>query len=84
MHTRGIIALDIDGTLTDETHCIDEAVVELLTKLHQEGWILIFITGRPFAWGYRSLNVLKIPYYLSVQNGAILLEMPSQKVLKRK
>ncbi len=84
MQYRGIIALDIDGTLTDETHRIEPVIVEYLTKLHQDGWLLIFITGRPYAWGYRSLHVLNFPYYLSVQNGAILLEMPKVKIIKRK
>lgn len=81
---RGIIALDIDGTLTNELHTIHADVISLLTSLHQQGWQMIFITGRTFTWGYQTLKGLSFPYHLSVQNGAILVEMPSRKIIKRK
>lgn len=80
---KGIIALDIDGTITVQTHTIHSDVVRYLANLHAEGWQFIFITGRPFQWGYQVLQYLPFPYAFAVQNGALILEMPSEKVLER-
>lgn len=82
--TKGVIALDIDGTITVEAHLIPPRVIDYLTSLYRGGWELIFLTGRPFQWGFRSLKDLPFPYYLSVQNGALTLEMPSAKVVDRR
>ena len=50
------IALDIDGTLTAERDAIPEEVVHFLTELAGE-WRFLFVTGRPFHWGWpRSLG----------------------------
>lgn len=81
---RGIIALDIDGTVTAQAHEIDLDVIKALDQLAQEEWQLIFITGRPFQWGFLTLKSLPFPYALAVQNGALLMEMPSHEILIRK
>lgn len=81
---KGIIALDIDGTVTATTHGLDPEVVEALHRLHREGWRFIFITGRPFPWGNRTLEALPFSFAFAVQNGALLLEMPERKVIARK
>lgn len=81
MTVKGIIALDIDGTLTHGTQDLDEDVAGYLTELAESGWSFIFITGRTFEWGNRTLQTLPFFYYLSVQNGAITLEMPSRKIV---
>lgn len=81
---KGIIALDIDGTITDDHHTISNKVVEFLASLQKEGWCLVFITGRSFCWGFEVLQSFPFPHYFAVQNGAILLEMPSRKILKKK
>ncbi len=79
----GIIALDIDGTVTPPGQELDWDVIVTLNQLAQEGWSIIFITGRPFPWGELTLKALPFPYALAVQNGALLMEMPSRKILKR-
>lgn len=81
---KGIIALDIDGTITVQSHTIHADVVHYLTHLHGEGWCFIFITGRPFQWGYQVLQHLPFSYAFAVQNGALTLEMPSEEVMDRK
>lgn len=80
---KGIIALDIDGTLTAEDKGLDARLIHTLHALSQE-WHFIFITGRPFQWGLRTLQPLPFPYALAVQNGALLIEMPSKKILLRR
>lgn len=81
---KGIIALDIDGTITAEHHQLPAAVGNYFSKLTASGWLLIFITGRTFQWGIEVLKTLDFPYYFAVQNGAIILEMPSQKIVSKK
>jgi Cof subfamily protein (haloacid dehalogenase superfamily) len=78
---KGIIALDIDGTITVDHHFISTQVVAFLESLENNGWQLFFITGRTFKWGYEVLRYINCPYYFAVQNGAIILEMPSRKII---
>lgn len=77
----GIIACDIDGTLTDQPFHIPEKVLDVLSQAAASGWELIFMTGRPFAWGVRPLLKVAFPYHLAVINGANLLEMPERTLV---
>ncbi len=81
---KGIIALDIDGTITVEHHSIEPEVVRYLSGLAAEGWKMIFITGRTFHWGYSVLRFFPFPYDFAVQNGAIILEMPTRRIVSKK
>jgi Cof subfamily protein (haloacid dehalogenase superfamily) len=81
MKKSGIIAFDIDGTLTAMRSPLAPDVKVFLEKLHAEGWQLLFVTGRVFSWSYHLLEELKIPYTLAVQNGSLILDMPSQKII---
>lgn len=80
---KGIIALDIDGTTTDERHAVNKEVIDYLSVLAKD-WSIIFITGRTFLWGYSVLKFFPFHYVLAIQNGAILLEMPSRAILSKK
>ncbi len=77
----GLIALDIDGTITLESRVIPPAIVEYLEKLYAEGWAIAFITGRTFNQCFHALERLPFAFYLAVQNGAILLSMPDGRIL---
>lgn len=82
--SKGLIALDIDGTITTDMQAIPKNVVQFLTELHQQGWVFVFITGRTFDFGYRVLKVLPFDYFYAVQNGAILLSMPDNQIISKK
>lgn len=77
----GLIALDIDGTVTAVRDHLPHEVTSYLRKLCANGWRLLFVTGRTFAWSYHLLEGLDFPYLLAVQNGALLFEMPARKIL---
>lgn len=81
---KGIIALDIDGTVTAHTHHLDRDVANFLVQLSADGWTFIFITGRSFAWGHAVLKELPFSYHFAVHNGVIILEMPSKRVLLKR
>jgi HAD superfamily hydrolase (TIGR01484 family) len=81
---NGLIALDIDGTLTAGLKGIPPAVVSYLHELNKSGWELAFITGRCFAWTHPTLEVLSFDYHLGVQNGAALLQMPQRDIVAQR
>lgn len=81
---RGTIALDIDGTLTVDSNHLPMKTVDYLASLVAAGWRLIFITGRTFQSSFKALSEIPFMYYLAVQNGAIILEMPSKRVIGKK
>lgn len=80
---KGTIALDIDGTITDGSHLIPDPVAHAFEELYREGWTFIFVTGRPLSFTMRTLPKLCFPYYLGVQNGSVLFEMPEKKEVDR-
>ncbi len=81
---KGLIALDVDGTLTNELLSMPARVARYLESLAADGWQLVFITGRTFQFAHEVLKIISAPYYVAVQNGAITIEMPSRKILSRK
>jgi Cof subfamily protein (haloacid dehalogenase superfamily) len=83
MEKKGLLAFDIDGTLTHRLDWIDPKVVDYLKQLEREGWQIALATGRIFSFAWNILQHLDFPYLLAVQNGADILEMPSKKSLKR-
>ena len=52
----GILALDIDGTVTGKTHAMPEEVERYLAEQVRLGWEIVFITGRTFAYGQEVLD----------------------------
>ncbi|MFA6916743.1 MAG: HAD family hydrolase [Parachlamydiales bacterium] len=78
----GILACDIDGTLTDSPFEMPSLVAKALRDVYDEGWKVIFITGRPYVWGVKPLSTLDFSYYFAVINGANLLEMPQAVLME--
>lgn len=79
---KGILAFDIDGTLTHRLDWIDPKVVQYLEEKSNDGWIVALLTGRSFSFGTRIFQYITFPYVLCVQNGADILEMPQKKHIK--
>jgi HAD superfamily hydrolase (TIGR01484 family) len=80
---RGWIALDIDGTITDQIHHVPNEVHCYLKSLCEQGWEIALITGRPFSFAHTVLQAFDFPYFLAVQNGADIFHMPTQKLVSR-
>ena len=78
-----LIALDIDGTLTDKNHLIPPKVNTYLHKLYNEGWNVVLLTGRPFSFAKYAIQNIDFPYYLGLQNGADIIKMPEKRLAKR-
>jgi len=80
---KGLIALDIDGTLTNDPRHIDPRVVSFLKdEIYANGWQVMFLTGRSYTFGHKPLEVFDFPFYFGTQNGAALFKMPGKEVVK--
>ncbi len=80
---KGLIAFDIDGTLTHRLDWIDPKVVHFLKELVEDGWQVAFLTGRIFSFANVILKHFSFPYLVAVQNGADIIEMPHKKILQQ-
>jgi hydroxymethylpyrimidine pyrophosphatase-like HAD family hydrolase len=80
---RGCLALDVDGTLTDEALRLPKAVSDRLNQLSQQGWLLLFLTGRTSTLVSIPLQSIRVPYVLAAQQGSLLLRMPQREVLEQ-
>lgn len=81
---KGIIALDIDGTLTTDKYSLPSQVRAFLQELIQEGeWKVVFVTGRTFAFTLPILAGIEGSFLLAVQNGAALYEMPNLRCINK-
>lgn len=80
---NGVIAFDIDGTLTHRLDWIDPKVVEMLAGLRERGWEVALFTGRIYSFARQILDFLPFPYILSVQNGADIVQMQEKTHLRR-
>jgi Cof subfamily protein (haloacid dehalogenase superfamily) len=78
---KGLIALDIDGTLTSCLHTLSPKVIQCLQKLAEQNWIISLVTGRCYSFSLSILQYLNFPYYIALQNGALILQMPEKKML---
>ena len=80
---KGIVALDIDGTITVDKHHMDKRVSDYLSGLIEQKWLLIFITGRSFLFGRSMFDDLRGDYFFAVQNGSALFSMPSAHMIRK-
>ena len=81
---RGIIASDIDKTLTNKDHVIPNEVINYLKKCYIRGFEIVFITGRTFSFSKNALMACDFPYHLGVQNGAEVIKMPEREFCMQK
>ena len=79
----GWIALDIDGTITLDKFSVPDPVIAFLRECVEGGWRLAISTGRPLTYALMGLKKFDFPFLILAQNGSILVEMPSRKILLR-
>ncbi len=83
MTDKGWIALDIDGTITEDKYSIPVPVVTYLKSLTADGWKIVFATGRSYKFAMVALSSLDFPYFLLPQNGSVVLKMPEVRVIEK-
>jgi hydroxymethylpyrimidine pyrophosphatase-like HAD family hydrolase len=80
---KGLICLDIDGTITANPNVIPQPMVECLHLLYTRGWQFLFATGRTFTFAQKTLADIHFPYFFALQNGSDLLRMPEKKPIAK-
>ncbi len=83
MRKKGIMAFDIDGTLTDASHFIPEKVISILQQKHCEGWHICLLTGRSYTFAHYAFDAFDFPFHLAIQNGADILQMPGKRPIAK-
>ena len=81
MKVKAILASDIDHTLTDSTHKIPPEVIKSLKQRYDNGWKIVFVTGRTFVFANQALRDIPFPFEVAVMHGAETIDMPSQTIL---
>jgi len=81
---KGLIALDIDGTITDEKASVPRNVITNLSELDQQGWQIILLTGRTFSFATPIMNCFSFPLYGAFQNGSVAMKWPSKELLYKR
>ena len=77
----GWIALDIDGTITNDKYSVPDPVINYLQDAQEKGWKILLTTGRAASFASLALKKMNFPFLLAAQNGSIALEMPAKKIL---
>ncbi len=83
MKTKGLIAIDIDGTLTAVRQHVDPNVISFLKELHADRWKILFVTGRTLEWALKLLEQMPFDFFLSSFNGAYTLTYPEKEIIKK-
>jgi HAD superfamily hydrolase (TIGR01484 family) len=76
---KGILALDIDGTLVYNNEPLHPSLVRFLRTAYRDGWVVFFATGRTFLWSLEYLKGLAFPFFVAPYNGACTISFPENK-----
>lgn len=72
---------DLDGTLLDDEKRISNSNLQAIKKLRQHNVAFSVFTGRSFYSAYQYIKILDVVGLVALQNGALIIEMPSRKVI---
>jgi len=72
---------DLDGTLLDDEKRISEENLEAVRNLKKKGVPVSVFTGRNFYSAFKYINELQIEGLVALQNGALIIEVPSRRVI---
>ncbi len=68
---KKLIAIDLDGTLLRSDHTVSDRTVALLTRLHDEGHIVVIATGRILSSARATAKTMGLNLNLIGSNGAV-------------
>ena len=76
-----LLALDLDGTLVHHHQPLHDDAKQVLEKLHRDGCLLLFATGRTPKWALHCIR-LSVPFFLVAYNGAVTYSWPEQEPIR--
>lgn len=83
MKKTGLIALDLDGTLLNSEKQLSDRSREVLVHCIQKGIYIVPATGRAADGIARQVRVIPGVDYAITTNGAVVMDLKNQKVLKQ-
>jgi hypothetical protein len=78
---KGILALDIDGTLTGPDGEIGERTRRAVHAARESGWLVTIATGRSWAGAKRAADFLELRLPLVTFNGALIRDSVTAEIL---
>ena len=78
---KGLLGIDIDGTLINDHGHITEEVLSALARAAGEGWEIVPASGRSWLGAKPVVEQLSFVRYAVVSNGACILDVRSESLL---
>ena len=72
---------DLDGTLLDDNKNISQGNLEAIKRIRENDIAFSVFTGRNFYSAHQYMKILEVDGLVALQNGALIIEMPSRKVI---
>ena len=76
-----LIALDLDGTLFNDEHCISSVSEEYIRKLVKEGFVVVISTGRSYSSLKPRIAALELESPVICYNGAMIRNGKTDDIL---
>ncbi len=77
-----LLALDLDGTLLDDSQNISQKNIDALRKAEEKGVNIVIATGRTNLGAEDIFRQLELKEFLIAYNGALIKNMKENKVIK--
>ncbi|WP_194844323.1 HAD-IIB family hydrolase [Candidatus Clavichlamydia salmonicola] len=81
--SKGLIVLDLDGTVTNKPYGVPAEVSDQLEAYVNDGWLVTIATGRCFGFARFLAKGFPNPLFVGLQNGAAVIRFPDQEILIR-
>lgn len=78
-----VVVTDLDGTLLNSSHFVSEKNLETLKKIQEEGYEIIFASGRVSSSVEYIMKNAGINGYIVANNGALVLDKEKKVVYKQ-
>lgn len=78
---RGLLAVDVDGTLITDLGEITGTVISALERAHAAGWETVIATGRTFHAARRVVGSLPFVRYALLANGSCIVDVRDSNIL---
>jgi Cof subfamily protein (haloacid dehalogenase superfamily) len=79
--SKGLLAIDVDGTLITDHGVITDTVYTALEKVVEAGWDIVIATGRTWYAAQKIVESLPFVHYALFSNGACIIDLRKSEIL---
>ena len=84
MERKGLLGIDIDGTLITDTGHISDAVYNALEKAVNAGWEFVIASGRTYYAAKTVIERLPFLRYAILSNGSCIIDVKDSSIVRMK